>query len=343
VVRLLRLVLPVLVLTPLLAAPATAAVVPPRLPEPPATPPPKSRAGVLQVGISEQLPGIFRDRGFLRLGMRHARVVVPWNVALRRGWQRERLGAWLFGAAAANIEPHVAFNATRMSRYARPPSRRAYRRAFRAFRRAFPSVKVFTPWNEANHVFQPTARRPEAAAAFFDAVKDVCISCTVVGADLLDQRGLDAWLGRFLRAVRHRPRVWGLHNYQDGNHRRPAWATWTVRLPRLVKGQIWATETGGIVRFRTDRGRIAYRYSPRRAADSVRHVFALMRRPETRRRYTRVYVYNWYGASTRTRAINRWDSGLVGITGRPRPALQIVRRQLRVSARQAAAAVRRSR
>ena len=55
-----------------------------------------------------------------------------------------------------------------------------------------------------------------------------------------------------------------------------------------------------------------------------------MHRPEVRARYTRIYVYNWYGVARRERR-QRWDSGLVSADGRARPALAVVRRQVRRS------------
>ena len=44
------------------------------------------------------------------------------------------------------------------------------------------------------------------------------------------------------------PRYWGMHNYIDANRLR---TTGTRRMLRAVKGQIWFTETGGIVARRT--------------------------------------------------------------------------------------------
>ena len=49
-----------------------------------------------------------------------------------------------------------------------------------------------------------------------------------------------------------------------------------------------------------------------------------------RARYTRIYVYNWYGVARRERR-QRWDSGLVSADGRARPALTVLRRQVRRS------------
>ena len=41
-----------------------------------------------------------------------------------------------------------------------------------AFRKAYPWVKTYAPWNEANHVSQPTVQEPEAAPpSYYDALR----------------------------------------------------------------------------------------------------------------------------------------------------------------------------
>ena len=42
------------------------------------------------------------------------------------------------------------------------------------------------------------------------------------------------------------PSIWGLHNYSDIN-RLQSWRT--HQLVRALGGQVWLTETGGIVKF----------------------------------------------------------------------------------------------
>jgi hypothetical protein len=79
------------------------------------------------------------------------------------------------------------------------------------------------------------------------------------------------------------------------------------------RGQVWLTETGGVVRFARSFG-----YDERRAARSTRHVLRLA----ARRGVRRVYLYQWTGAPLGA----RWDSGLIADDGRPRPALNVVER-----------------
>ena len=53
----------------------------------------------------------------------------------------------------------------------RAPSKRAYKTAFKKFKAAYPWVKTYAPWNEANHVSQPTAKSPKRAAEYYDALR----------------------------------------------------------------------------------------------------------------------------------------------------------------------------
>ena len=35
-------------------------------------------------------------------------------------------------------------------------------------------MKTYAPWNEANHVSQPTAKTPKSAAEYYDALRKEC-------------------------------------------------------------------------------------------------------------------------------------------------------------------------
>lgn len=294
-------------------------------------------ASALQVGISEQRAAMFADPLFAPLQMHYGRLVVPWNIALQSRARRAPVNDWIEGAAATGVEPHVAFNVVGYERryQGKGPTPRQYLRAVTAFRKRWPAVRVFTPWNEANHYFQPTARRPELAARYYTILRRSCPRCQVVAADVLDDKHLGTWLRRFKRALPRGvvPRLWGLHNYQDSNRRRPLSRSWTLRLTRLVKGTIWATESGGVVGFQSPTGRTVWQYSPTRAANATRYLLRLLRAPQVRTRYQRVYIYNFYGAWEGRRRLNRWDSGLLSVGGRPRPAYDVVRRAAALSLR----------
>jgi hypothetical protein len=300
-----------------------------------ATGPPATAA--LEIGLGDQRAQMFLEPLYRQLHTGYARLVVPWDVALHRGVARDRAALWIARALRVHVQPHVAFDSARLDRRGRPAAAAtiAYGRAFRAFRRRWPDVHVFTPWNEVNRSDQPTLRNPRLAATYYDIMRRNCRQCTVVGADLLDTPNIGRWLPGFERALRVQPRLWGLHNYGDANRDRTLRQSWTYRLTRLVRGRIWITESGGIVGMRTrQHGRTLWPYSPFRAAVSLRHLLDLVRAPAVRRRYTRFYVYDFFGTWDRQRVTSAWDSGLVGMNGIPRPTYDIVRR--------AAAAWRRS-
>jgi hypothetical protein len=143
----------------------------------------------------------------------------------------------------------------------------------------------------------------------------------LVAADVLDTSNMAGYLRAFLRRAPDRPRLWGLHNYQDVNR---LTSLDTRRMLRMVPGRVWFTETGGIVKF-GDSGQ--WSYSESRAADRTRWLFRLAHRYQIRRRglrsaVGRVYDYNWFGAPPGARL----DVGLVGPDGSPRPALAVFRR-----------------
>src|SRR5438552_4009777 len=132
-------------------------------------------------------------------------------------------------------------------------------------------------------------KRPDMAASFYNAGTKVCPRSNIVAGDVLDTGNMTSWVRRFMQYTRVRPRIWGLHNYHDANSFSPEG---TQRLLRLVKGQIWFTETGGLVRFRVRvRGRIQDRnYGIKHAALATRYVLNLSRMSPP---ITRIYQYHW--------------------------------------------------
>jgi hypothetical protein len=268
------------------------------------------------VGISDQQPGTFDDPRFRLLGVEHARYITPWDSVLH---DRSRLNAWMRAATAAGVDVHVAFGHSAGDRCpGQPctlPSVRAYARAVRAFLRRYPEVRSITPWNEANHRSQPTAYAPARAAAYYEVVRAACRGCRVVAADVLDTSNLTAWIAAFRASTSMRPRLWGLHNYGDANHFR---SSGTEAMLRAVPGQVWLTETGGIVRFQAPDGRLVLPPSEARAARALRFLLAMARTHSDR--ITRAYVYQW----RITNPGDRFDAGLVRPDGRPRPGLGVL-------------------
>ena len=294
--------------------------------------PSASAAKPLKIGIGDQKPAMFEDPRMPWLGIKHARLVVPWYVA--SGIDKNELAyveSWLRAARRAGVEPLVGFGhgfSGFMRIYAPKPAE--YRREVKRFRKRFPWVRKFIAWNEANHCSQPTCRRPERAAQYFDAVKSVCPRCTVVAADVIDQPNMLKWLKRFRKAAKRKPTLIGLHNYLDVNRLR---LTGTRKLVRAVpRGtRIWITETGGVVYRKHFRGRVAeFPETPEHAGKVTSY---LLRTAKALPRIDRVYLYHWNidrdGAT--------WDSGLIDPHGGARPGFAALARAMRRDPRRAPA------
>jgi hypothetical protein len=285
---------------------------------------PAASPGSVTVGLGDQSWNTFSDGHFTDLGLKRVRVVTPWNVALTRG-NRLWLDEYLTAARAAGADPLVSFGAAHPSRCpARPcklPSSAEFDRAFRAFRARWPWVRTIGVWNEANHRSQPTFRYPEQAARYFNIIRKRCRACRVVAADVIDDANMVRWLGRF-QAVARGARLWGLHNYRDGNPRRGQRYGGTKLLLRTVRGKVWLTETGGIVRFVLPDGRTLFPYSEKRANVAISRVLRLAK--EYRSRIERLYVYHWRA----DQFDNRFDAGLLGKDGTPRASYYTLKRWL---------------
>jgi hypothetical protein len=284
-----------------------------------------SAAGALTVGIADNKPDMFFDARFERSGVRHARLAVGWD-ALSSPWQAEEIDRWLRAARADGVTPLISFGHSRTERRRLPtPERFLYE--FRRFRAQYPWVQEFATWNEANHCGEPTCHRPALVAAYYRNLRRECRDCRILAAEVLDMPNMVRWVRSFKRAAREEPRYWGLHNYIDANRRR---TTGTRRMLEAVKGQVWFTETGGIV-WRKNRGKVPFPESASHAAGATRFLFE--RLVPLSRRVTRVYIYHWNVSA----APGTWDSALFDPAGRERPAYRIVRRVLRQQAAKRAA------
>jgi Glycosyl hydrolase catalytic core len=289
--------------------------------------PDRSQAAI-SVGIGEQDASMFTDPLFTKLKVKRARYFPSWNVALKKQ-EAAWLDIWVGQAQAARVEPLISFSAALGSRCpARPcklPSVKEYTKAFKAFRKRWPQVKVVNPWNEANHRSQPTFRNPKRAAQYYNVVRSNCRGCKIVAADVIDERNMESWLKTFRRTAK-KPKIWGLHNYRDTNLRKGQLTGGTGRLVKAVKGQIWLTETGGIVKFVLPSGGTLFPFSESRANKAVKRMFSLAKK--YRSRIKRLYIYNW----KQPLASNRFDAGLVKRNGKARPAYNTVRKTLNGSA-----------
>jgi hypothetical protein len=265
-----------------------------------------------QVGVSDNSSDMFGDQRFLATGIRHVRLIVPYDVVRTGGWQLAEADRWLTGARERRLEPLVSFaySGRRGKRWRfHLPKVAEYGARLREFRTRYPWVREFSTWNEANHEkIQPTGKRPGRTARLYRELRRQCAppACRALAVDMLltGARRHWRWLRKFRRYAGPGPHTWGVHNYPDVNRLRGGRTASFLR--RVGRDEVWFTETGGIVKFGH-----RWRRNERRAGQAVRHAFKLA---ELSPRITRLYLYNWREVP----ANKRWDSALISWDGRPR-------------------------
>ena len=207
---------------------------------------------------------MFGDPNFRALNVKQARLIVPYDTTSVRA-DREQTDAWISAAKAAGVNPLISFEHSRLHPTKRP-SVAEYTAAFKAFRARYPSIKTYSAFNEANHQSQPTFHRAKLAAQYYNVVRANCRGCKIVALDVLDQGGMVDYVEQFKKYAK-KPKIWGLHNYRDTNRNR---TSGTSSLLNITKGQVWLTETGGIVSFSD-----VFPYNLERAARSLQQMFSL--------------------------------------------------------------------
>ena len=263
----------------------------------------------VMVGVSDNIPSMFGERSFLRLHVPTARDIVYWNVAVMRN--KGSLGevrGWLNAARAAHVQPMISFNADGGSAGNYIPSVAQYTAAVKAFIHDFPWVKVYSPWNEPDFIYRKLASEPWLAAGYFNTLIRWCHHCTIVAGDVYRpaSQGLAAWVRSYSRYLHARPTAWALHPYDDVRTH----TTSQIRaLESVTGGQIWLDEISGV----ESRGHWPFpNQGPFAANNDERFLFAL---PKRFHRITRIYHYQWQAIRGAP-----WDSGLLGLQGKARPA-----------------------
>jgi hypothetical protein len=281
---------------------------------------PSASSAAVIVGIGDQKTDMFSDARFQALDIHNSRLLVGWD-SLTSASQRAGLDRWMFAAHVAGVEPLVSFAHSLLPNRRRVlPTPERMQREFIRFRARYPWVKTFATWNEGNHCGEPVCHRPELVAAYYNAERRVCPSCTILAAEVLDQPGMVAWINTFERKARGdaRRRIWGIHNYVDANRLR---TIGTRRLLAHTRGQVWFTETGGIV-YRRNRSHITFPESKAHAAIATRWLFRKLIPLSSR--ITRVYLYNWNSPAKR----QTWDSAFINPHGQERPAFTVLQHEL---------------
>jgi hypothetical protein len=270
------------------------------------------------VGIGEQTPYVFQDPRFQRLGIRHARLDMGWD-SMDDRLQSRLVRAWMKVARARGIVPLVTFDQSRRrGRHQILPSVNAFAHEFRIFHARYPWVTEFAAWNEANFCGEPTCHHVDRAVGYWRAIVHNCRGCKVLAAEVLDVPGMTDWVRRFIAIAHAQPRYWGLHNYLGANGFSDAS---TRALTRATHGEVWLTETGGLVNRRNG-ARITFPQNPKHAA-RVTH-YLLSHLVFVSPAISRVYLYEWNAVSR----LDSWDSALIGYNQKARPAYYVLVKDL---------------
>ncbi len=276
-------------------------------------------------GIGDEHPEMFGNRLWRQLHTKIARYIAPYDAAVR-SFSYDQAKVWIQAAEAQHQQVLVAFYHSEYTP-TKMPSVSLYQHDVQKFIKDFPHVKQYQSWDESNrgnvlHSFSsPSAG---ASARYYQALLRVCKGCTVIGLDVLDQANITPtlrYISEFKREIAHlqtvMPSIWGLHDYSDVN-RLQSWRT--HELTRALGGQVWLTETGGIVQFKPEFLNIRGA-GLTRAARVLKYMFNVAGSdPQIKR----LYIFDWSGGTTST----RFDAGLTDAHNNPRPGYVAVCRAL---------------
>jgi hypothetical protein len=282
-------------------------------------------AGAYLTGIGDERAQMFSNPLYKQLHTQIVRYIAPYDAAMHTSY-RDQAITFIREAEAAHEQVLVAFYHSEYTPM-QMPSVAAYQRDVQRFVKLFPNVRQYESWDEANRGYVPgefTSPTAVEVARYYQALIRVCKGCTVIGLDVLDAEKIEptlAYVAEFKREVYRletvMPTIWGLHNYADVNH----FEGWRTReLAKTLGGQVWLTETGGVVKFG---GAFPNRNGAglTRAAKVLKFMFALAASVP---RVKRLYIYNWNGGTSST----RFDAGLMNARGQPRAGYVVVCRQL---------------
>jgi hypothetical protein len=282
-------------------------------------------AATYLTGLGDETTEMFGDPHWKQLHTKIARYIVPFDAAVH-SYSLDKAKLWMKAAESQHIQILVAFYHSEYSP-TKLPSFAQYQHDVQKFVKLFPKVRQYQSWNEANRgsirgvLASPSA---SAAAKYYQALIRVCKGCTAIGLDVLDANNISPtlrYISEFKREIGKlrtvMPKIWGLHNYSDLNRLQ---SFRTRELSRALGGQVWLTETGGLVKFG---GAFPNRNGSglTRAAKVLGYMFNVA---ASQTRIKRLYIYDWTGGNART----RFDAGLTDNHHVPRPGYVVVCKKL---------------
>jgi hypothetical protein len=284
-----------------------------------------SRGPSYMTGIGDEQVEMFGNSLWRQLHTKIVRYIAPYD-AVTRPYSLQKATAWIRAAEAQHQQVMVAFYHSEYTP-TKMPSVALYKRDVGRFVKLFPHVRIYQSWDESNrgnvpHYFSsPSA---SAAAQYYQALKRDCQPCTVIGLDILDADNIGPtlnYIAEFKHEIYHlktlMPSIWGLHDYSDVNR----FESWRTRdIAHALGGQVWLTETGGIVKF----GGAFPNHNGTGLSRAARVLQFVFKVAASEPRIKRVYLYNWTGGNSRT----RFDAGLMNIHYQARQGYVTVCRQL---------------
>jgi Glycosyl hydrolase catalytic core len=289
-------------------------------------PNPRARAASsFLTGIGDQHTEMFTNPLWQQLHTKIARYIVPYDAAVRP-FSLTLATQWIRAAEAAHQQVLVAFYHSEYTP-TKMPSIATYQKDVQKFIKLFPKVKQYQSWNEANRgnvkgsFASPSAT---ADAKYYQALLRVCTGCTVIGLDVLDAANISPtlkYISEFKREISRletvKPKISGLHNYSDVNRLE---TKRTKALTKALGGQVWLTETGGLVKF--EPGFSNHNGAGlTRAAKALKLMFSIA---NSQPQIKRLYIFDWTGGTSST----RFDAGLMNAKYQPRAGYIVVCRQL---------------
>jgi hypothetical protein len=279
-------------------------------------------------GVGDESVEMFGNPLWAQLHTKIVRYIAPYD-AVAHSYSLDKARLFIREAEAHHQQVLVAFYHSEYSPLTLP-SVASYQRDVQKFVKRFPHVRQYQSWDEANRGYIPhylASPSAVAAAEYYQALIRVCHGCTAIGLDVLDAQNIGPTL-EYISEFKHEigrlrtimPKIWGLHNYSDINRLESGR---TRELTRALGGQVWLTETGGIVQFG---GSFPNRRGSglTRAAKVLKYMFAVA---GSQSQIKRLYIYDWTGGNAST----RFDAGLMSAHDQPRAGYLVVCKQLRAA------------
>ncbi len=277
-------------------------------------------------GIGNESPKMFTNPLYEQLHTKIVRYVAPYD-AVAHPYSLTQAAQFIHAAEPAHEQVLVAFYHSEYTP-TKLPSITTYQSDVQRFVKLFPNVKQYESWDESNRgnvakaFSSPSA---VAAAKYYQALLRVCKGCTVIGLDVLDAAVISPtlrYISEFKREISRletvMPKIWGLHNYSDVN-RLESWRTRDIA--KAFGGQVWLTETGGLVQFEPSFPN-KHGAGLTRSAKVLKYMFALAGvLPQIKR----LYVYDWTRGTSgytqiRRRSDQRQRTAACWLRGRVPPA-----------------------